>query len=121
MIRMMRAAVPAGHPPCVWVERWMVREGDRVQRKQPIAEIVVNGVVETLEAVTNGCLEWILVPDETLCAAGHGLCIITEGGDGFSSGSRCRPRRRSTIAVQNYRVWMRFLARRRARPRLKCG
>jgi len=64
------------------VARWLVREGDRVERDQPIVEVTTDKVDAEIPAPASGVLEEILVPEGETVPIGTRLASIDATGAG---------------------------------------
>jgi len=61
------------------VDQWLVREGDRVARGQPVAKVVLVKTNIEVTAPASGVIERILVPAEATVARGGPLATLREG------------------------------------------
>lgn len=61
------------------VARWLVKEGDRVERDQPIVEVTTDKVDAEIPAPVAGVIEKILAVEGTTIAVGAELARIAEG------------------------------------------
>ena len=61
------------------VARWLVKEGDRVERDQPLVEITTDKVDAEIPAPVAGVIEKILVPEGETVPVGAELARIAEG------------------------------------------
>jgi len=61
------------------VARWLVKEGDRVERDQPLVEVTTDKVDAEIPAPVAGVIEKILAPEGTTVAVGAELVRIAEG------------------------------------------
>ena len=61
------------------VARWLVKEGDRVERDQPLVEITTDKVDAEIPAPVAGVIEKILVPEGQTVPVGAELARIAEG------------------------------------------
>lgn len=59
---------------------WLVKEGDRVEKGQVIAEVETSKGVIEIEVFEEGTIEKILVEEETECAVGTPLALISSEG-----------------------------------------
>lgn len=60
---------------------WRVKEGDVVASGQILVEIESDKTAFELEAPTDGTIDRILVPDDTVVPVGTALCSISTGDD----------------------------------------
>jgi len=65
----------------VTVERWLVSEGDKVRRGQPIAEIETDKAVSELESAFEGVLLRQVVPDGTEVSVGDVIAYVGAPGE----------------------------------------
>jgi 2-oxoglutarate dehydrogenase E2 component (dihydrolipoamide succinyltransferase) len=61
------------------VARWLVKEGDRVERDQPLVEVTTDKVDAEIPAPEEGVIEAILVPEGAVVAVGGELVRIATG------------------------------------------
>lgn len=61
------------------VDRWLVREGDRVAAGQAIANVVLVKTNIEITAPASGVIERILAPAEQTIARGRPLAVLREG------------------------------------------
>ena len=62
------------------VARWLVKEGDRVERDQPLVEVTTDKVDAEIPAPESGVIEAILAPEGAVVPVGGGLVRIGAGG-----------------------------------------
>jgi len=67
------------------VARWLVREGDRVERDQPVVEVTTDKVDAEIPAPAAGVLEEILVPEGETVPVGTRLASIDASGAGAAA------------------------------------
>jgi len=67
---------------------WKVKEGDRVQKGQVIAEVETSKGVIEIEVFEDGVVEKILVQEETECAVGTPLAMIRAEGEAEKTASQ---------------------------------
>jgi pyruvate/2-oxoglutarate dehydrogenase complex dihydrolipoamide acyltransferase (E2) component len=72
------------------VSRWLVKEGDRVERDQPLVEITTDKVDAEIPAPEAGVVEKILVPEGETVAVGTALATLSAGGSAARSGPQAR-------------------------------
>src|SRR4029450_6459907 len=77
------------------VARWLVKEGDRVERDQPLVEVTTDKVAPELPAPESGVIEAILAPEGATIPVGGELVRIGTGaaGRGARAGRRRGARR----------------------------
>ncbi len=73
------------------VSRWLVKEGDRVERDQPVVEVTTDKVDAEIPAPEAGVVEKILVPEGDTVPVGTALLVIAEGAAAASSAKREAP------------------------------
>jgi 2-oxoglutarate dehydrogenase E2 component (dihydrolipoamide succinyltransferase) len=61
------------------VARWLVKEGDRVERDQPLVEVTTDKVDAEIPAPESGVIEAILAPEGAIVPVGGGLVRIGAG------------------------------------------
>jgi 2-oxoglutarate dehydrogenase E2 component (dihydrolipoamide succinyltransferase) len=66
------------------VSRWLVAEGDRVERDQPIVEVTTDKVDAEIPAPQSGVVEKILVPEGETVPVGAPLAVLVAGGEASS-------------------------------------
>jgi 2-oxoglutarate dehydrogenase E2 component (dihydrolipoamide succinyltransferase) len=62
------------------VARWLVKEGDRVERDQPLVEVTTDKVDAEIPAPESGVIEAILAPEGATVEVGAELARIATGG-----------------------------------------
>jgi 2-oxoglutarate dehydrogenase E2 component (dihydrolipoamide succinyltransferase) len=62
------------------VSQWLKRTGDRVEKGEPIVDVEVDKVTETIDAPASGQLEEIVALDGDEVKVGGVLAVITEDG-----------------------------------------
>jgi 2-oxoglutarate dehydrogenase E2 component (dihydrolipoamide succinyltransferase) len=67
------------------VARWLVKEGDRVERDQPIVEVTTDKVDAEIPAPEAGVIEAILAPEGATVAVGGELARIADGAPASAS------------------------------------
>ena len=67
--------------------RWLKKEGDRVEKGEPLFEVETEKIVNEAEARDSGILFQIVVPEGAVAPVGAVLGLIAEEGDldGFYS------------------------------------
>src|SRR5262245_52339142 len=63
------------------VSRWLVAEGERVERDQPIVEVTTDKVDAEIPAPVAGVVEKILAREGEVVAVGQRLALIAEGSE----------------------------------------
>ena len=63
------------------VSRWLVAEGERVERDQPIVEVTTDKVDAEIPAPAAGVVEKILVAEGETVAVGAQLAVLVTGGE----------------------------------------
>jgi len=69
------------------VARWLVKEGDRVERDQPLVEVTTDKVDAEIPAPVAGVIEKILAVEGTTVAVGAELVRIAEGATAAAAAS----------------------------------
>src|SRR5207248_3466048 len=64
------------------VGRWLKRVGDRVERDEPLVEIMTDKVNAEIPAVAAGVLKQITVKEGETVAAGAEIAVLDEDGTG---------------------------------------
>lgn len=64
------------------VSRWLKKEGDPVQKGEPIAEIMTEKVTNEIEALVSGVVEKIVVAEGETADVGAVIAIIKDTEDG---------------------------------------
>ena len=62
------------------ITRWLVKEGDRVTRDQPLVEVTTDKVDAEIPAPEAGVIERILVPEGETIPVGTALVTLAPGG-----------------------------------------
>jgi pyruvate dehydrogenase E2 component (dihydrolipoamide acetyltransferase) len=96
------------------VGKWYKREGDTVQKDEPIVEVVSEKATYDLEAPTSGILRRILVEGGVDVPVNEVLAIITEPGERFSE-SEIHPEQSQPMRDTEERVLASPAAKRLAR------
>jgi 2-oxoglutarate dehydrogenase E2 component (dihydrolipoamide succinyltransferase) len=60
------------------IGKWLVREGDRVERDQPVVEVLTDKADSEVPAPVAGVVSKVLVLEDDVVRVGAGLCIIDE-------------------------------------------
>lgn len=58
------------------VSKWLIKEGDWVNKGDDIVEITENKAIQTVEALVSGTVEKILVQEGEIAAVGEPIAII---------------------------------------------
>ena len=61
------------------IARWLVKEGDRVERDQPLVEVTTDKVDAEIPAPEAGVIEAILAPEGAIVEVGAELVRIATG------------------------------------------
>jgi 2-oxoglutarate dehydrogenase E2 component (dihydrolipoamide succinyltransferase) len=64
------------------IGKWLVREGDRVERDQPVVEVLTDKADSEIPAPVAGVVSKILVHEDDVVRVGAGLCVIDEAAAG---------------------------------------
>jgi 2-oxoglutarate dehydrogenase E2 component (dihydrolipoamide succinyltransferase) len=64
------------------IGKWLVQEGERVERDQPIVEILTDKADSEVPAPVAGVVVSILAREDDVVRVGAGLCVIDEAGVG---------------------------------------
>jgi len=67
------------------ITKWLVKEGDRVERDQPLVEVSTDKVDAEIPAPEAGVVERILVPEGETVAVGAALVTIATGAEAVAS------------------------------------
>src|SRR4249919_1153166 len=65
--------------------RWLKKEGDKVSMGEPLAEIDTDKATMEMQALTNGVLRKILVPEGESAPLGALIAIVGEANEDISS------------------------------------
>ncbi|HHZ02760.1 MAG TPA: biotin/lipoyl-binding protein [Tissierellia bacterium] len=60
------------------IAKWLVKEGDKINKGDEIVEIAENKAVHTVEALVSGTLEKILVEEGEVAGVGEPIAVIVE-------------------------------------------
>ncbi len=82
------------------VSRWLVKEGDRVQRDQPLVEVTTDKVDAEIPSPATGVIEALLVAEGEVVAVGAALARIA--AEGAASAAEA-PARESRAAAESAR------------------
>jgi 2-oxoglutarate dehydrogenase E2 component (dihydrolipoamide succinyltransferase) len=74
------------------VTRWLVREGERVSRDQPLVEVTTDKVDAEIPAPEDGVVEKILVAEGETVAVGGALLMLAVGGEAARVARSSAPR-----------------------------
>jgi pyruvate dehydrogenase E2 component (dihydrolipoamide acetyltransferase) len=61
------------------LQRWLVKEGDHVERGQPIAEVETDKVTLQVESYSTGTIQSIVHHEGDVVPVGEKIATITEG------------------------------------------
>ncbi len=67
------------------ISRWLVKEGDRVERDQPLVEVTTDKVDAEIPSPVEGIVEKILVAEGETVAIGAELALIAGAGEGATT------------------------------------
>ena len=62
------------------IGKWLVKEGDRVERDQPVVEILTDKADSEIPSPVGGVVSQLLAKEDEVVRVGAGLCIIDEAG-----------------------------------------
>lgn len=62
------------------IGKWLVNEGDRVERDQPVVEILTDKADSEIPAPVAGVVTKLLAKEDEVVRVGAGLCVIDEAG-----------------------------------------
>jgi 2-oxoglutarate dehydrogenase E2 component (dihydrolipoamide succinyltransferase) len=82
------------------VARWLVKEGDRVERDQPLVEVTTDKVDAEIPAPEGGVIEAILVPEGETVEVGAELARIATGAGATEKPERSAPDAKQEPAPQ---------------------
>ncbi len=68
------------------IGKWLVQEGDRVERDQPVVEILTDKADSEVPAPVSGVVTKLLAQEDDVVRVGAGLCVIDEAGAGAAAG-----------------------------------
>lgn len=60
------------------IAKWLIKEGDKVNKGDEIVEISENKALQTVEAMVSGTLEKILVQEGEVARVGEPIAIIID-------------------------------------------
>jgi 2-oxoglutarate dehydrogenase E2 component (dihydrolipoamide succinyltransferase) len=61
------------------IGKWLVREGDRVERDQPVVEVLTDKADSEVPSPVAGVVSKLLALEDEVVRVGAGLCVIDEG------------------------------------------
>jgi 2-oxoglutarate dehydrogenase E2 component (dihydrolipoamide succinyltransferase) len=64
------------------IGKWLVQEGDRVERDQPVVEVLTDKADSEVPAPVAGVVVKLLVREDDVVRVGTGLCVIDEAAQG---------------------------------------
>jgi 2-oxoglutarate dehydrogenase E2 component (dihydrolipoamide succinyltransferase) len=64
------------------IGKWLVQEGDRVERDQPVVEVLTDKADSEVPAPVGGVVVKLLVHEDDVVRVGAGLCVIDEAAQG---------------------------------------
>ena len=67
------------------IGKWLVQEGDRVERDQPVVEVLTDKADSEVPAPVAGVVTKILAHEDEVVRVGAGLCVIDEAAAGDGS------------------------------------
>jgi 2-oxoglutarate dehydrogenase E2 component (dihydrolipoamide succinyltransferase) len=67
------------------IGKWLVQEGDRVERDQPVVEVLTDKADSEVPAPVAGVITKLLVREDDVVRVGTGLCVIDESAQGGKS------------------------------------
>jgi 2-oxoglutarate dehydrogenase E2 component (dihydrolipoamide succinyltransferase) len=82
------------------VSRWLVKEGDRVERDQPLVEVTTDKVDAEIPSPAAGVVEALLVAEGDTVAVGAVLARIAAKGDAAQTAGRAAAAGRAPAAAQ---------------------
>jgi pyruvate dehydrogenase E2 component (dihydrolipoamide acetyltransferase) len=59
------------------IGKWLIKEGDKVNKGDEIVEIIENKATQTVEVMVSGTVEKILVQEGEVAAVGEPIAIIS--------------------------------------------
>ncbi|MFT3927530.1 MAG: dihydrolipoamide acetyltransferase family protein [Myxococcales bacterium] len=62
------------------IGKWLVREGDRVSRDQPVVEVLTDKADSEVPSPVEGVVTKLLAQEDEVVRVGAGLCVIDENG-----------------------------------------
>src|SRR4051794_32945799 len=62
------------------IGKWLVREGDRVTRDQPVVEVLTDKADSEVPSPIAGVVTKLLAQEDEVVRVGAGLCVIDENG-----------------------------------------
>src|SRR5689334_10879191 len=68
------------------IGKWLVQEGDRIERDQPVVEILTDKADSEVPSPVSGVVVKLLAREDDVVRVGAGLCEIDEAGAGASAG-----------------------------------
>jgi 2-oxoglutarate dehydrogenase E2 component (dihydrolipoamide succinyltransferase) len=74
------------------ITKWLVKEGDRVERDQPLVEVSTDKVDAEIPAPEAGVLVRILVPEGETIPVGTALATLEVGASGAKGAARSEPK-----------------------------
>ncbi len=67
------------------IGKWLVREGDRVTRDQPVVEVLTDKADSEVPSPVAGVVTKLLAQEDEVVRVGAGLCVIDESGAAASA------------------------------------
>jgi 2-oxoglutarate dehydrogenase E2 component (dihydrolipoamide succinyltransferase) len=82
------------------IGKWLVQEGDRVERDQPVVEILTDKADSEVPAPVAGVVTKLLAQEDDVVRVGAGLCVIDEAGAAAAVQPKAAPAKKSEPAPQ---------------------
>jgi 2-oxoglutarate dehydrogenase E2 component (dihydrolipoamide succinyltransferase) len=70
------------------IGKWLVQEGDRVERDQPVVEVLTDKADSEVPAPVAGVVVKLLAQEDDVVRVGAGLCVIDESASGGKTPSK---------------------------------
>lgn len=79
------------------IGKWLVREGDRVERDQPVVEVLTDKADSEVPSPVAGVVTKLLAQEDEVVRVGAGLCVIDETATA-SATNGAKPEARAAVA-----------------------
>jgi 2-oxoglutarate dehydrogenase E2 component (dihydrolipoamide succinyltransferase) len=70
------------------IGKWLVQEGDRVERDQPVVEVLTDKADSEVPAPVAGVVVKLLAKEDDVVRVGAGLCVIDESASGGKTSAK---------------------------------
>ncbi|HEX6243237.1 MAG TPA: dihydrolipoamide acetyltransferase family protein [Polyangiales bacterium] len=73
------------------IGKWLVKEGDHVERDQPVVEVLTDKADSEVPAPVAGVIVKLLAQEDDVVRVGAGLCVIDEAASGAKAAPKAAP------------------------------